>query len=98
MKRYFYIFIALIAVFVGLTFALKNNQIVDLIYYFGLHWTAPLSMMLLVSFALGVVCGYLVNIVTVRRVRRALVKARKDIRQVEQEVVNLRSLPIKDVV
>ena len=98
MKRYFYIFIALIAVFVGLTFALKNNQIVDLIYYFGLHWTAPLSMMLLVSFALGAVCGYLANLTTLRRVRRTLAKARKDIRQVEQEVVNLRSLPIKDVV
>ncbi len=98
MKRYFYIFIALIAVFVGLTFALKNNQIVALIYYFGLHWTAPLSMMLLISFALGAVCGYVANFATLRRVRRALAKARKDIRQVEQEVLNLRSLPIKDVV
>ena len=98
MKRIFYISIALIAVFIGLTFALKNNQIVDLVYYFGLHWTAPLSMMLLVSFALGAVCGYVANFVTQMRVRRALAKARKDIRQVEQEVANLRSLPIKDVV
>jgi putative membrane protein len=32
------------------------------------------------------------------RMQRQLVQARKEVRQIEQEVMNLRALPIKDVI
>jgi putative membrane protein len=42
--------------------------------------------------------GYLAALRTVLRLQRELVRARREIRAVEQEVANLRALPIKDVV
>jgi len=44
------------------------------------------------------VAGYLASLRMVVRMQRQLVQARKEIRQIEQEVINLRALPIKDVI
>ena len=97
MKRVFYV-LAILGTFIfGITFALKNKQDIELSYYFGLHWTGPVTLALLGTLALGVVIGFLAGLRTVLRMQRSLVKARKEIRQIEQEVINLRALPIKDV-
>ena len=97
MKRLLYVVLGVIVLVLGLGFAYKNAQIVSVDYYFGLRWTAPLALILLVTFSLGVVLGFLANLRMVVRMQRQLAQARKEIRQIEQEVVNLRSLPIKDV-
>ena len=97
MKRVFYLLLAIIVLLLGLGFAYKNSQVVDLSYYFGWHWSSPLSLMLLATFALGVLAGFLASLRMVIRMQRQLVQARKEIHQIEQEVINLRSLPIKDV-
>ena len=98
MKRLFYIFLTVIVFFVGLTFAFQNSQSVELSYYFGWQWHAPLSLMLILAVAIGVGAGYLVTMRLVMRARREAAQAKKEIKQVEQEVENLRSLPIKDVI
>jgi len=97
MKRLIYFLIALAALFLGVTFAFQNNQILSLKYYFGLHWTAPVSVVLLAAFATGIAVGFLAAARIVVRMQRQLVHARKEIAQVEKEVNNLRALPIKDV-
>ena len=97
MKRLIYFLIALAALFLGVTFAFQNNQILSLKYYFGLHWTAPVSVVLLAAFATGIAIGFLAAARIVVRMQRQLVHARKEIAQVEKEVNNLRALPIKDV-
>lgn len=97
MKRIFYLVAALVAVFFGTTFAIRNNQVVQVSYYFGHEWSGPLSVALLATFIIGVVLGYVASLRTVVRMQRQLVHARKEIRSVEQEVRNLRALPIKDV-
>ena len=97
MKRIFYISVGVISLFLGVTFAFQNSQSVELRYYFGLGWAQPLSLVLLASCAVGVAIGYLANLRMVVRMQRQLVQARKEVRQIEQEVVNLRALPIKDV-
>ena len=97
MKRIFYIVVGVVSLFLGITFAFQNSQNVMLQYYFGLSWTAPLSLVLLTSCAIGVAVGYLASLRMVVRMQRQLVQARKEVRQIEQEVVNLRALPIKDV-
>ncbi len=98
MKRLTYIVIALVALFFGVTFAFQNNQILSLKYYFDLHWTAPVSVVLLAVFATGMIVGFLAAARIVLRMQRQLVQARKEVVQVEKEVNNLRALPIKDVV
>jgi putative membrane protein len=97
MKRILYVTAALAAVFFGTTFAIRNNQVVQVSYYFGFEWSGPLSIALLVTFILGVLLGYAASLRTTVRMQRQLVHARKEIRSVEQEVRNLRALPIKDV-
>ncbi len=98
MKRTLYILLAVIVLFSGITFALHNKQIVTINYYFGMRWDGPLSLALLATFALGVAAGWLASLRMVVRMQRQLVQARKDVRQIEQEVINLRALPIKDVI
>ena len=98
MKRIIYTVLAVFVLLVGVAFAIQNRQVVEINYYFGLKWSGPLSMALLTTFTLGVIAGYLASLRMVVRMQRQLVQARKEIRQIEQEVINLRSLPIKDVI
>jgi len=98
MKRIIYTILAILILLIGIAFAIQNKQAVELSYYFGLKWSGPLSVALLTSFAIGVLAGYLASLRMVVRMQRQLVQARKEIRQIEQEVINLRALPIKDVI
>lgn len=98
MKRIIYTILAVLVLLIGIAFAIQNRQVIELNYYFGLKWSGPLSLALLTSLAIGVVAGYLASLRMVVRMQRQLVQARKEIRQIEQEVINLRALPIKDVI
>jgi len=98
MKRILYGALALVLLLAGIAFALHNKQIVEVGYYFGLRWDGPLSVALLTTFVLGALAGWLAGLRMVVRMQRQLVQARKEIRSIEQEVSNLRALPIKDVI
>lgn len=98
MKRALYAVLVVVVIFVGITFAFQNRQTVTVGYYSGLSWSGPLSLALLSTLTVGIVVGFLASLRTVIRMQRQLVQARKEIRQIEQEVINLRALPIKDVI
>jgi lipopolysaccharide assembly protein A len=98
MKRIIYVVAAVFALLIGITFAYHNRQEVEVAYYFGLQWKGPVSLALLTALVIGVAIGYLATFQAVVRMQRQLVRTRKELRQVEQEVQNLRALPIKDVV
>ncbi len=98
MKRIIYTILAILILLIGIAFAIQNRQMVELNYYFGLKWSGPLSLALLSSLAIGVLAGYLASLRMVVRMQRQLVQTCKEIRQIEQEVINLRALPIKDVI
>ncbi len=98
MKRFIYGLIAIIVLFFGFTITFQNRHPVDLNYYFGLHWNGPLAWVLLLTFALGILIGFLAGLRMLVRMQRQLVRARKELRRAEQEVTNLRALPIKDVI
>lgn len=98
MKRVFYAIVVIVVFFFGITFAFHNKQTVDVSYYFGLSWNGPLALALLTAVAVGVAIGFLASLRTLLRLQRQLVAAGKEIRQAEQEVQNLRALPIKDVI
>ncbi len=97
MKRLLYFSLGIVVLVLGLGFAYKNAQVVSLRYYFDLNWEGPLSFMLLSAFSLGVVLGILASLVMVLRMYRQLVRARREVHEIEQEVRNLRALPIRDV-
>jgi putative membrane protein len=97
MKWLFYMVLALLVLTFGVGFVTKNAQVVSVNYYFGLDWEAPLALMLLTSLTIGVILGLAASIGMVLRMHHRLAQARREIRETEQEVKNLRSLPIRDV-
>jgi len=98
MKRLFYVLLILIILVLGITFSLKNPQNVEVNYYFGFSWLGPMSWLLLVVLAVGACLGVLFTSSWVFRSKRQLARVRRDVRKMEQEVNNLRALPIKDEV
>lgn len=66
-------------------FALKNDQIVTLQYFFGYQQSAPLVIMLLSFFLAGAVLGILAMVPMVFRHRRDISRHRKTIAEIEKE-------------
>lgn len=73
--------IALFLVLLG--FAIKNSEIVTVRYLMGLEWQAPLSLVLLLVFALGITLGMLGCSRQILHHRRELARLRKSM-QLEQ--------------
>ena len=89
-----YIFLLLIIV-LGVSFATLNSQIVAINYFVG-HRTMPLSLLLVMVFAIGCVLGLLVlgsSLVCAKMQNRHL---RKQLKLTEKEVENLRAIPLQD--
>lgn len=97
MKRLMYGVMILLMILVGVTFTTKNAQMVELNYYFGIHWTTPLSFMLLTVFTVGISFGVIASLAMLARMQRQLLQVRRENRQLEQEISNLRALPIRDM-
>lgn len=96
MKRIVYGIAAAMVFILGITFTVKNAQVVELHYYFGIHWQAPLSFMILTVLTTGIAIGFLASLAILARMQRQLFRVRRENRQLEQEVNNLRALPIRD--
>src|SRR4030065_1907940 len=97
MKRLVYGIMVLAIILIGVTFTTKNSQVVEMNYYFGIHWETPLSFMLLTTLTVGIALGLLASLAMQARMQRQLLQVRRENRQLEQEVNNLRALPIRDV-
>ncbi|MFZ6771457.1 LapA family protein [Undibacterium sp. SXout7W] len=66
-------------------FALKNDQIVTLQYFFGYQQSAPLVIMLLIFFVAGAALGVLAMVPIVFRHHRDLSKHKKTLAEIEKE-------------
>ncbi|WP_047393700.1 lipopolysaccharide assembly LapA domain-containing protein [Chitinibacter sp. ZOR0017] len=75
-------------------FAMHNAVPVDLHFFLGYVWNAPLAMILLVFFVLGVVFGLLASFSQVFRLRRELVKLRKENKQLAPITAPLTDSPL----
>lgn len=76
MKTLFWI-IKLMLFFIALTFAVKNTDMVKVRYYLGLEWQAPLILVILVVFGLGVIAGVFASLARIVRLRREVSQLRK---------------------
>ena len=84
MKKLFYVLFIVAVTLLGLTFTYKNHQTVQIEYYFGISFSVELSVLLFVTFAVGLICGYLVTLLSNMRARRRLSQARKEIRTLQR--------------
>ena len=78
-----------------LLFTLLNAEPVSLNYYLG-QLEQPLALILVVTFIAGAIIGLLSSVLVVISSRHEVSQLRKKIKETEQEVLNLRSIPIKD--
>jgi putative membrane protein len=68
-----------------LGFAMKNNVPVEVQYYLGYRWRAPMSLLLLIVFSSGVFLGVIACL-------GSLIRQRRRTMQLEKEVKALSSL------
>jgi uncharacterized integral membrane protein len=64
-------------------FAVKNDHVVDLHFFFGKQWHFPLVFIILVTFAVGALVGVTATIVSLLRQRYELSRLRKQITRTE---------------
>lgn len=61
MNKILVAFVAIVAFLFGVTFTIRNPQVVELSYYFGIQWQGPLSWLIIIVFTLGVLMGVIVS-------------------------------------
>ena len=94
MKILGYIILFLIVV-LGVSFAILNAEPVTVHYYVG-NRTLPLSLLLVLCFGVGLVLGFIVMGFKVLRLKAKNRGLRRRLRVAEQEIDNLRVIPVKE--
>ena len=80
MMRYLSWMVRFVLFLLLLGFAVKNSESVVLHYYLGYEWQAPLVLVLLVFFFVGVVIGVSANLVVVFKQKREILALKKELR------------------
>lgn len=93
--RIFSLIVFILIVIIGVTFALLNDGQVTLNYYIGTK-QLPVSLLIILCLGVGALVGIFVTLFPLFRLKRSNWQLKRRIKQVEQEVQNLRSIPIKD--
>lgn len=87
--------IILILLVLGVTFALLNATPVSFHYYIGVK-EIPLSILLVLSFVLGLVIAFIVMSISILRLKAQKRSLNKRLKLIQKEIDNLRSLPVKE--
>ncbi len=80
---------------VGAAFAVLNAQIIQLDFYFALY-SLPLSVILIAFMSVGAVLGVVASSTIVLRLKHENNNLKRQANLVNQEVKNLRTMPIRD--
>ncbi len=96
MSRVITLVLIAVLVLLGLAFAVVNAKPVELNYFLDSR-EVPLAMVLVLTLIAGSLLGMLFSLGLVIRLKREALRLRRQIKQAEQEVVNLRTMPLKDV-
>jgi uncharacterized integral membrane protein len=94
--RLFFIIILLLTVSVfGIIFTVFNAEQVPVNLYF-VHYTLPLATVVFVAIFLGALIGIMLSFGALLRKNSEMSRLKKRFSSLEQEVDNLRKIPIKD--
>jgi uncharacterized integral membrane protein len=81
-----YVFLLIIVV-LGFTFALLNSTPTTINYYIG-STLMPLSMLLFISFVVGLLLAILISLIWIVRLKRDIYKVRHQKKQLEHDLAN----------
>jgi len=65
-------------------FAIKNVEPVELQYYLGLRWKAPLSLMLLTSLLVGVIIGMIICLKPIISQRKQMLSLQRELKTLDK--------------
>lgn len=85
----------LIILILGVSFAILNATPVTINYYIG-QQHIPLSLLLVIAFALGCLIGIFVGTFMYCRLKSQNYKLKNRIKMAEKEISNLRTMPLQD--
>ena len=88
-------FFLLVIVLFGMTFATLNSESVTINYYLG-ESTLPLSLLLVIVFALGCLVGMVVGFWLLIKSKILNYRLRQRLDLAEREIENLRAIPLQD--
>ena len=88
-------FLLLLIILVGVTFATLNSNAVTVNYYIG-HNTMPLSLLLVLVFAIGGLLGILVGFWLLFKIKVKNYRLTQRLKLAETEIENLRAIPLQD--
>lgn len=83
--RYLYTILWFFLFVLLLGFALKNSDPVELHYYLGFAWRAPLSLMLLTTLFIGVIAGVIGCLTPLIKQRRQLLALQRELKALNPE-------------
>ena len=66
-------------------FAVKNDHLVRLLFFFGAEWQLPLVFVILVAFAAGALLGVTATFGSLLRQRREIGRLRRKLERIERE-------------
>lgn len=95
MKRLLLLILFLLLVALGISFAVHNSEPVTLHYYFGAI-SGPLSLVVVIALAVGAIFGVTTSLLLVFSQRRKVSRLQRKLDTCEQEIRNLRHLPLRD--
>lgn len=81
--------------FMGVTFACLNAQVVTVNYYIG-SAKLPLSLLLVIVLTLGACCGLVMGLKSFVGSKREAYRLRHQLKIANKEIENLRVIPVKD--
>lgn len=85
----------LLLILLGVTFAGLNAEPIAVNYYIGTA-KLPLSLLLVVTLVLGGLLGLIFNIISYIKLKSANLRLRQRLKLAEEEITNLRTMPLKD--
>lgn len=93
MRVFSYVILIIIMLF-GLVFAALNSELVTFHYYLGTKQVA-LSLLLVFTFGFGILLGFIFTVLSVIKAKKENCRLKARIKNIEKELENLRTLPIK---
>ena len=88
-------FVILLVLLLVLFFTILNGEPVTVNYYLG-EVQAPLALVIILALVSGAILGLISSVLVIMATRHEVSKLRREIKHSEQELMNLRTLPIKD--
>jgi len=95
MARLVSAFIILLVLLLVLFFTILNGDPVTVNYYLA-EVQAPLALVIILALVSGAILGLISSVFVIMATRHEVSKLRREIKHTEQELMNLRTLPIKD--